>query len=884
MADARREGDGMGPVIAAVAAPTAGDAPSFAPSVPAAPPPAIVPPSPRFHFTGRGMTLLAIVFALGIAIGWQQRSPIVWPWLWAGAGFVAIAACAAVIDRAARLTIVLLLLAMICLGAGWVTLKNDYVAPNDLAALIGDESVLVRLDGVALRGPQSRARTSGSMARFDYRAPATYFPMRVKHLLPRDGEPIAITGAVLVRVDETLLPFRAGDRVQVAGFLLRPAMPRNPGEFDFRQYAKSLGQAGILTVSGRDAVVVTPAPRSALLAALMNWRDQLRQRAGGWLLADLPDASRSERDSLLVSLLLGEREAEIDGFYESFQRVGLAHILAISGFHLAVLAGFVVLLTRLAGLSRRTQGAIVIAIVLLYLLLVEVRMPVLRAGVMTIAASLGLIFGRRLQVSGLVALSAIALLAWRPDELFNPGFQLTYGTVLGLIHLAPPVRRRWFGRPNLEASTSAEMLGQWLRTAVAVSVVAWMVATPIAAYHFGSVALLGIPLSVIAVPLSAVILALGYVKIVLSAGLPSAALLLGVPLTVSAEVLLSIVSAADGLKFSSAHVPPPGMVWTFAALAWVCWWSVGRRHRPRSTQLKWACAAVLALWLTWPVLPVPGRPAPMLRIDMLAVGDGSCYVLRSGGETWLFDAGSSSDLNAGTRSIIPALRHLGVRRVDVIAITHANLDHYSAVLEVTGEFGAKEILLTPHFLKAAEDDPLSPMAYMLSRLVERRVITSVISAGQTRTFGECKIHCLHPPGDSTFERVNNTSMTLRVAAGDRVVLLCGDIQQEAMAVLMGAGSDANLVHADVMELPHHGSHNEVAEAFVERVRPAIIMQSTGWTRWQRDRWSEQLVAMAAERLATVRDGACSVIIERDGSIRIERFLDAGENAGGAEIE
>ncbi len=937
------------------------------------------------RFTGWGMTLLAIAFATGIAIGWRQPSPIVWPWLWASGACVIGAAVMHVIANGGRIVIALLAMGMLLLGAGWLNLTHEYVQPNDLSALIGDDSTLVHLEGVATRASETRARTSGSMARFDYRPPSTYFPMRVEYLLPRGGEPIPVTGAVLVRVDESLLPFRAGDRVQVVGFLLRPAMPRNPGEFDYRQYAKSLGQAGILTVSGRDAVTTTPAPRGAIFAADLDWRDQLRRRASGWLLANLPDSSMSDRDSMLVSLLLGDREAEIDGFYESFQRVGLAHILAISGFHLAVLAGFVMFIARFAGLSRRATGILIIAIVLLYLLMVEVRMPVLRAGVMTIAACIGMIFARRLQVSGLVALSAILLLLWRPDELFNPGFQLTYGTVIGLIHLAPLVRRRWFGRPNLEAATSAVMLGQWLRTAVAVSVVAWLIATPIAAYHFGSIALLGVPLSVIAVPLSAVILGLGYFKILLSALLPSAALLLAIPLTVSAEVLLSVVSAADTLAFSSVHVPPPATLWTFAALAWVCWWSVGRRYqRTGIGRGKWACVALLALWLMWPAIPLDAwlREQPIVRIDMLAVGDGSCYVVRSGDHTLVFDAGSSTDLDAGSRSIVPAMRRLGVRHIDAIAITHPNLDHYSAVLELVSEFGVKEILLTRQFLSAAEGDQLSPMAHMLSRLAAQRVMVTPISAGAMRALGDCTIDCLHPAADAQLERANDTSMVLRIAAGDRVALLCGDIQQEAMIGLMGPAaippvsatigdetrlSPSDLVEdythyaiiahpdlangkgqlllqapttsadlaavlqedamkarrfeaaltralrtpemrevaqrlaerleagrhelarwgrdrlrADVMELPHHGSYNEIAVAFVERVRPAIVMQSTGWTRWQRDRWQPHLGH--ADRLATVRDGACSVIIERDGTIRVERFLSEGENAGGAMVE
>lgn len=832
--------------------------------------------------SGLGMTLLAGALSIGLAIGWNQTSPVFWPWLIGSAGGVVVA-FALRIARRGSACMLTLLAAMMFFGAAWVRLKLDCAAPDDLAALIGDESTLVRLEGVATRGPELRSRTSGSLARYDYRGQSTYFPMTVERLIPSAGEPIPTRGAVLVRVDQTLPPFHAGDTVRVTGFLLRPAMPRNPGEFDFRQYAKSLGQAGILTVSGRDLVTITPASRGAVLSWFLNWRDDMRRRANAWLLADLPDSDRPARDAMLVSLLLGERDAEIDAVNESFQRVGLAHILAISGFHLAVLAGFVLLVARLFGGAHNWHGWIVIVAVLLYLALVEPRMPVLRAGVMTIAGCLGMAFGRRLRVGGLVSLSAIILLLWRPDELFNPGFQLTYGVVLALLYLSPAVRRRWFGPHNPEAATTGEMLGQWLKSGLAVTVTAWLVATPIAAYHFGTIALAGIPMSIVAVPLSAVILALGYVKIILSAVFPSAALVLGVPLTVSADVLLAMVHAVDGLPLSCVNVPPPSTLWSLLAVACVCWWSLGRRHERRvMKRAKLACLIALTVWLIWPLLPLPswrGEDAPLLRIDMLAVGDGSCYVLRSGGETMVFDAGSSTDLNAGERSIIPAMRQLGVRRVDRICITHANLDHYSAVVEIAQEFDVGELRVTPQFLDAAQADPLSSMAYMLAQLTAERVHVVETHAGARWTLGGCEVECLHPPASEPFERINDASMVLRVTAGARRVLLCGDIQAKAMAMLMTPDAD---LRADVIELPHHGSYHDAAVEFVERVGPEVVLQSTGWTRWQRDRWAAEMAHR--ERMVTVRDGECSVTIARDGGIRLERFLGPGVEAGGAEIE
>jgi competence protein ComEC len=468
---------------------------------------------------------------------------------------------------------------MVAFGAGWLAERHHHLSRHDLAAGTGSESVLVHALGTALAAPEMRARTSGSMAAFDYREPITQFPMRLSALVGRDGRSTPIRGKVLVCVEETVAPFQAGDEINVMGFLSRPAAPRNPGQFDYQRYALSLGQAGVLHVRNREVLEVTPAERPAVTATLLRWRQNLRRRAGAWLLSDLPRTEGRQRDVLLATLLLGRRERGLSGIDEPFRRVGLAHLLAISGLHLGIMVGFVLLLFTWRGRVRRWHGLLVIAVVLGYLLLVEVRMPVLRAGVMTIAAGVALAAGRRWRVASLVGLSAILLLLWRPDQLFNAGFQLSFGVVLGLIHFAAPVRRRWFGPADPSPASSGQMLKEWLKSAFTAAVVAWAVAGPITIYHFGMISPWAVPLAVIALPIVALLLAVGYSKMVLALLLPSAALLLGALLSFAADVLISLVTIIDELPGSIIRVPHPPAVWSIAALVWVIIWASGLAAR-----------------------------------------------------------------------------------------------------------------------------------------------------------------------------------------------------------------------------------------------------------------------------------------------------------------
>lgn len=300
--------------------------------------------------------------------------------------------------------------------------------------------------------------------------------------------------------------------------------------------------------------------------------------------------------------------------------------------------------------------------------------------------------------------------------------------------------------------------------------------------------------------------------------------------------------------------------------------------RPLESALKLMSLIALMAWLCWPLLM---SPAPPLRIDMLSVGDGSCYIVRSGGRTVVFDAGSSTDLNVARRSLVPAMRRLGVHSIDAIAVTHADLDHYSAVLDLAEEFDVSEVLLTPQFLAEAKAIPLGPVAHAVEELSKRRVVIRPTAAGETRDFGLAHWTWLNPQPDRTYQKANDGSMVIRIDCGGRRVLLCGDIQAQTMITLL---RDPQAIRADVVELPHHGSHaaqvGPTAELFIKQICPTIVMQSTGWARWRADKWAQALAN--TQRLVTVRDGACWVEVERDGRIETGRFLKPGHLAGGEE--
>lgn len=275
---------------------------------------------------------------------------------------------------------------------------------------------------------------------------------------------------------------------------------------------------------------------------------------------------------------------------------------------------------------------------------------------------------------------------------------------------------------------------------------------------------------------------------------------------------------------------------------------------------------ILIGWIAFERTFTLRTPGAQASVHALAVGDGSAYVIRSGGEAALWDAGSWRP-DVGRRLIPEACRAMGVPRADVAFITHANIDHYMGLLDAAGPLRIRTVVTGESFARAAEADPGGSPAFVLSELARLGVAHRVAVAGDVFEIGAARLTVLHPPAGFVPRAENDASLVamLETPAGGRV-LLTGDIQREAMAVLLESGADLS---ADAIELPHHGSAHEAAYDFVRRVNPRVVLQSTGRQRLDDPRWDP--LREGRSWLVTQRHGMSSVHLLPDGGVRAESF-------------
>jgi competence protein ComEC len=597
-------------------------------------------------------------------------------------------------------------------------------------------------------------------------------------------------------------PLAQGQRLAVAARLDRPVGFRNPGTFD---HTERLAQHGIEVVgSVRADGIVSPD------AAEPPWPARVKRASVDAMRAALPPASAA----LLAGLLLGERSdlpPEVDA---AFRRAGVYHVLAVSGFNVALVASTTWTVLALARASRRVASLAAMAVVLGFAAVVGPQPSVLRATLMAVLVLAALLLEREAAVLNSLALAALVILALRPADLYDPGFQLSFAATAGIV-LAPMPR-------------------QPVVAALAVSAAAQLAVLPISLAHFNQFSTIGVVANLAVVPLAGVATVLGLCAVAMAAVSTIVAGWLFAAVWPILLLLRWTVTLAAAVPGAVLHLPAPpagaivayGLALGLGLAAWHL-----RVTGPRWSRRLGAVAVVLALGsavLTlWPVLrPADGR----LRVSVLDVGQGDAIVIEAPNRrTVLVDAGAGGPyrLDAGERVVAPFLWNRGILRLAATVVTHSDVDHAGGMATVRALFAVEET-----WDGGAERGPLD---------LGGAVLTPLPSAAAGR---------------------NDSARVLRLDFGLASVLLTSDIEAEGERALI----DSRIpLAATVLKVPHHGSRTSSGPELLAAVRAAIAIVSVG----QRNSYGhpdagvlERLTAAGAAVYRTDRDGA--VLLETDG--------------------
>lgn len=617
-----------------------------------------------------------------------------------------------------------------------------------------------------------------------------------------------------LRIDGTLrlsrwrdpVPIAAGERLDLQVVLRRPRGLRNPGGFDFERLAAERRIAAIGHVreihqrsSAGTGIDARRAALSARIAATVADR---------------------EAAALLRALAVGDQAAIPDPLWDVFRATGTTHLVAISGFHIGLVGAFAALLGGLAHrtlpragwtIPRRVFAACcALLAATAYSGLAGLSLPVQRTLAMLAAVLLAVAWRRRLPAGGALGLAVLAVLLFDPLAVLNAGFWLSFGGVFCLLYAldgrSPQPWWRGYAKAQAVASVALLPLGvAWFQQASLIGPLVNLPAIPWISFLVVPVLLAGVALGSIGEP------------VVQFAGL-------------LARLYLDGLAFAAQAPLAAVDLPPPGAPALLLALA-----GAGVLLLPRAVPGR-VLGALLCLPLLLPRIAQP--PPDAFDVVVLDVGQGLSVVVRTANHALLFDAGPArgEGHDAGEAIVLPALRALGIRRLERVIISHGDNDHAGGAPSVQRRFPTADVLSGP--------------GTGLGRTCE---------TGMAWHWDGVSFEILHPGRYFPALR-NESSCVLRVSVGPHAALLPGDI---------GALIEARLVHAraplaaDLLLLPHHGSRGSNTPAFLTAVAPSVAVAAAG----HRNRFGHP----AAEVVARLESAAIALHATAEAGARTYRI-------------
>lgn len=684
--------------------------------------------------------------------------------------------------------------------------------------LLADQRAAVKIEGTVLVPP----RVLQDSARYEVRAHRIFVNGKVE--FPEE--------TVLVRVYSHATIHSPGEKILFPARLNTFNNFNNPGGYDYEMAMRLRGLSCAASVSdGRYIIPLGEGhlgfPRNILEKTRRQIRNFFHQRLS------------SENSALYDALILGETEGIDPELRELFNITGLGHVLAVSGLNIGIVAWLsFFLLKRILSLSYyltlrfdiQKAAAILTCIpVIAYTCLANFQVSIQRAMIMTLVYLFSLIFGREKEVWSTLSLSALIILAMDPHAIHSLSFQLSFGAVIGILWLAPPIYKSIpLPFDETKEKTLLHHLYSYFAGVIVITLSATIFLLAVTVFYFNRISLISLVANLATVP----VFGLWCVPL----GLLSAAILpishdvAGLFLQAGAwgiEAMMAVIRFWAGFDWAASWIVTPNLfeVILFHALLFFIFFLRGR---------PWARIGLLftAIMICTDISywVYKARFNPELKVTYFDVGQGNAALIQfPGRERMLIDGGGfpRDTFDLGRFVVAPALWHSKIGRIDYLVLTHPQADHMNGLRFIAANFGPKEFWCNGDSAEGLSY--LNLMSTLESKKI-RRLLPIDLAGG--REIGGVRIELLHPldrnDGAGTRKRSrdpNDNSLVLRFSSGGKSLLFPGDLPEAGeRRVLQSAGP---ALRSDVLLAGHHGSKTSCSRPFLEMVRPRICVISSG---------------------------------------------------------
>ncbi len=754
------------------------------------------------------MVLVLVVWAAGIVVdrywGWSVLG-------WLGLSALGVLLWWAKVFSDLRANWAVLALGVFSLGAAWHHWHWHHRPSDDCSRWLALSPQPLGIRAVVLQEP--RLLSLGRSSPLEPPGEQNYrwtVAVRQMHL---GGGWVHCSGQLAVRSPPLPRPLWPGDMVELwgQGALFPPAA--NPGQTDAQRQARALGLRAQLRLQTPEAVIYLRtgpwyAPRR-VLAHMRRWGQKVLDRYVG------PGAT-----PLAAALLLGAKHQLSRQRADAFFRTNTIHFLAISGLHVGMLSGVLLGLLRMGLLPRRLALALVAAATVWYTLLTGAPPSAVRAMLLVLVGVASSWLFRPQQPWNTLATAALIVLVLNPCDLFRTGPQLSFLAVAVLAAWAPQWTR-WRRYDALQALVwrtrpwpwrLLRWMFRWAMRSLAVAAALWTATLPLVWWRFHLIAPVAIPLSVL-LTLPVAVALLGGLGVLVLGWCPPAATACGWMCHMALEVVQALVHWGVQLPAGHGFWPAPSGAWIVAFyVGFGLMYLLGMRGRK-----KWLAVALLGGWLLGVMVelawwrPVRGR----VEVAFLSVGHGLCVVMHlPQGQTVLYDLGGMAAPYWTARTVAQYLWSRAVYKVQLVVLSHPDVDHYNALLELSELVGVERVCTGPLFFQRSS----TTVDYLAQQLQRRRIPVRELSGPEQIAQGpQWQLQALAPWPPWPSGSDNARSLVVQLQYGKHRLLLTGDLEAQGLQRLLKLPPRKT----QGLLAPHHGSRSS---------------NPPGLARWCQPRW------------------------------------------------
>ena len=542
----------------------------------------------------------------------------------------------------------------------------------------------------------------------------------------------------------------------------------------------------------------------------------------------------SPEAEVLKAMLTGDTSGITDSIQDSFNSLGISHLIAISGLNMAIIMiiGYTVifsLLRIIPPVALRLDAPLIAQVgavmaVVIYTLFVGPNIPTLRAAIMACCVILSFFLHRKPQVLESLAIAGIIILIFWPYSLYSASFLLTFAAVLGII-----------GTIQKGAA-----LPQW-STLITIPIIVAVFTMPIIIYLFGFISWTGIIVNILIVPFfSIAIMPLGI-----------AGLFVFPFSSPCASYLFSLANHAIGILMLMSHsfgtliaIPRPPIYWVYSCYGGLIIAFFAAKSSLRTLLLIAFCLAIVFI----PIIQHRIDMERSLCFDFISVGQGDSILVTKGPHAVLIDAGpAQTGFDMGRHVVAPHLLRRGIAALDLVIVTHMHPDHSGGIPYMLERFPIKEV-----WTNASQID--NPNFQEILRITnEKSIPMKSVCLGDNLHLGSLAIDVLNPLTRLDTPKgkldMNMQSVVVLAGDGDMKGLFMGDADMFGELIVSHLQMDIN---ADVLKVSHHGGERSCLDPFLDKVRPKIAVISCGLNNVYGDPSPESMKRLEKRRIKTYR--------------------------------